>query len=177
MKTFISAIPIAVPQTRPAATLLSKISLFALLVFSMLTLPTHSAKAAEPFTEASVEEIMKVVAGHKGEIVILNVFASWCPPCVQEARTFAAFYKKFPPQKGVHLIGISLDDNKKDLSQFISDRNIKFPVFLAGQDFVDFYGVQSIPTLILFDKEGKVVEYVTGIASTDELTNFINKYN
>ncbi len=50
-------------------------------------------------------------------------------------------------------------------------------MYLAGQDFVDFYEIQTIPTLILFDKEGNVAEYAIGIASIDELTKFIDKYN
>ena len=148
-----------------------------LLVFCIFALQAQPLKAAEPFTEANLAEIQKAVEKHKGELVLLNIFASWCPPCVQEARTFAEFYKKYPPQKGVHLIGISLDDDKNELKKFISERNVKYPVYLAGQDFVDFYEVQTIPTLILFDKEGNVAEYAIGIASIDELTKFIDKYN
>ena len=156
---------------------ITRITLLSLLIIALFALQAQPVKAEEPFKEANLEEIQKAVAKYKGEIVLLNIFASWCPPCVQEARTFAEFYKKYPPQKGVHLIGISLDDDKRELKKFISERNVKYPVYLAGQDFVDFYEVQTIPTLILFDKEGNVAEYAIGIASIDELTKFIDKYN
>lgn len=154
-----------------------KVALFFLFTLCVFALQAQSVKAEEPFKEANLAEIQKAVANHKGELVLLNIFASWCPPCVQEARTFAEFYKKYPPQKGIHLIGISLDDDKNELKKFIAERNVKYPVYLAGQDFVDFYEIQTIPTLILFDKEGNVAEYAIGIASIDELTKFIDKYN
>ena len=152
---------------------LSKLSL-ALLLGLFLFAP--ELRAAEKFTPASMDEVAAIVDSHKGEVVVLNIFASWCPPCVQEASTFVQFYRQYPPSSGIHLYGISLDDNLDDLRKFINDYNTNFPVFHCGQDFVDYFEIQTIPTLIVFDREGSLVEYRIGIASLKELTDIMNKY-
>lgn len=134
------------------------------------------AQAKDKFEQATLKEVIQVVEKHKGEVVILNVFASWCPPCVQEAPTFVSFYKKYPPKTGVHLYGISLDDNPKELRKFITRRSINFPVYHCTQDFIDYFEIETIPTLLVFNREGNLVENLIGIASMNELTRIINKY-
>lgn len=155
--------------------ILPRLSVIAALFISICTF-TPEVKAAEKFTPATLEEVMQVVESHKGEVVVLNIFASWCPPCVQEAHTFVQFYQKYPPQSGVHLYGISLDDDISELRGFISNRSINFPVYHCGQDFVDHFEIETIPTLIVFDREGNLVEYRIGIASMKELTEIMGKY-
>ena len=154
---------------------LKKTALAIALSLSFLISQPYSANAQQ-YTTATIDEVLKVVEKHKGEVVLLNVFASWCPPCVQETKTFAQFYNKYPPKSGIYLIGVSLDEDVKELSRFISSKGISYPVYHCGQDFVDFFDVQTIPTLILFDREGKVAEYCIGIASMDELTKLVEKY-
>ena len=134
------------------------------------------AKAAEKYTPATLEQVMQVVKSHRGEVVVLNVFASWCPPCVQEAKTLTQFYQKYPPKSGIHLYGISLDDDLKELENFLSERNINFPVYHCGQDFVDNFEIETIPTLLVFDREGVLADYHLGIASMKELTDIMDKY-
>ena len=134
------------------------------------------AEAAKKYTPASLEEVMQVVKSHRGEVVILNVFASWCPPCVQEAKTLTQFYRKYPPESGIHLYGVSLDDDLNELEDFLADREINFPVYHCGQDFVDNFEIETIPTLIVFDREGTLADYHLGIASMKELTDIMDKY-
>ena len=148
----------------------------ALLMLSLLLMPAPQANAAEKFKPAGMDDIETLINSHHGDIVLLNVFASWCPPCAQEAKNFVQFYRSNPPSGGVHLYGISLDDNKAELKDFIDKKNLNFPIYLCGQDFVDFFEIQSIPTLIVIDRAGTLVEYRIGIASLNELNEIVAKY-
>lgn len=106
----------------------------------------------------------------------MSVFASWCPPCVKEAPVFVDFYTQYPPESGVQLVGISLDEDPKALTKFIRDKGIKYPVYLAGQDFIGYFDIQTIPTLIVVDRSGEVVEYLAGMATMKEIVKLIKKY-
>ncbi|MBQ4132470.1 MAG: TlpA family protein disulfide reductase [Desulfovibrionaceae bacterium] len=157
---------------RPARQLALFLAVFSAAMFLFAPHPL----AAEKFKTASIDDIGTLIESHEGEIVLLNIFASWCPPCAQEANNFVRFYHDNPPSSGVHLYGISLDDNKSDLSAFIDRKKLNFPVYNCGQDFVDFFEIQSIPTLIVIDRAGSLVEYRIGVASLKELNQIVEKY-
>lgn len=146
------------------------------VLFMALICFTSNAQAQEKFKTATIDDVMAVVQSHKGEVVILNVFASWCPPCVQEAPTFVEFYKKYPPKSGVHLYGISVDDDEKVLLNFIDERSLNFPVFHCGQDFVDYFRIETIPTLLVFDREGNLVDNRIGIVPMNDLIAIMDEY-
>lgn len=160
---------------------LFKPALAAILCFCFLTLLVFgpgvgNAQAKKPFTQASVEEISKAVQAYKGKVVVMSVFASWCPPCVEEAPVFVDFYAKYPPESGVQLLGISLDEDPAALTKFIHDKGIKYPVYLGGQDFISYFNIQTIPTLIVVDRSGEVVEYLAGMATVKEIVKLVKKY-
>lgn len=169
-------------KNRPACLVsLFKPVLPVILSFCLLTLLVFApsvakAQAQKPFTQASVEEISKDVKAYQGKVVVMSVFASWCPPCVEEAPVFVDFYAKYPPESGVQLLGISLDEDPAKLAKFIREKGIKYPVYLAGQDFIGYFDIQSIPTLIVVDRSGEVVEYLAGMATMKEIVKLVKKY-
>ena len=163
--------------SRPAkpTVFLSPASAAALILLALL-MCAFPAQAAEKYTPANMNEIESMVGRHKGDIILLNVFASWCPPCAQEAHNFVQFHRRYPQNSGVRLYGISLDEDTAELEAFLNKQNINFPVYHCGQDFVDYFEIESIPTLIVIDRAGSLVEYRIGIASLKELTDIVDKY-
>lgn len=110
---------------------------------------------------------------YKGKIVILDFWATWCPPCRKGIPDLISIQKKY--KKNVVVIGVSLDGDKtiKDVPKFIKDYKINYPIVYGDDKVVaDYGGIRSIPTSFMIDKKGNVADMQVGLV---EKEIFINK--
>ena len=92
----------------------------------------------------------------RGKIVLLEFWATWCGPCLREAPTVSAAYKKFH-ERGFEIIGISLDENKESLLNFTKARGITWPQYFDENKKVSQrFGIEGIPTMWLLNKQGMI---------------------
>jgi thiol-disulfide isomerase/thioredoxin len=98
-------------------------------------------------------------AAYKGKVLLIDFWATWCGPCVAEMPNVKNIYAKFHPQ-GFEIVGISLDQSRDRLDQYIKSNQIAWPQYFDGKwwnnDVAVRYGIKSIPTTILVDKAGKI---------------------
>ena len=111
------------------------------------------------FNLAGKEVKLSDYAG-KGKVVLVDFWASWCGPCRQAMPDLVATYQKYK-NKGLEIVGISLDSNKDAWAKATEDLKISWPQFsnLKGweEDCAVTYGVNSIPHTMLIDKDGKII--------------------
>lgn len=99
----------------------------------------------------------------KGKVVILDFWASWCPPCKMELPHFQALYDKYR-DKGLVVIGISVDRiSPAQIAAFTRANGMTYPVLVATQDVVDSYGgVRDLPTTFVISRKGRIIKKFVG---------------
>lgn len=108
----------------------------------------------------------------RGKYVLLDFWATWCPPCLAEIPHVKEIRKNYPAEK-LAIIGISSDNDSKKLTAFVKVKQMNWlHIYDKGSDIVQLYGIRAIPKLILINKDGKIV-YNNNIEGSDE--NMLSK--
>jgi thiol-disulfide isomerase/thioredoxin len=96
----------------------------------------------------------------RGKVVLVDFWATWCPPCRAEVPDVVATYKKYH-DKGFEVLGISLDQDEDAMRTFTQQNEMTWPQFFDGKGWdnkiASDFGIQSIPTMWLVGKDGKII--------------------
>ena len=102
-----------------------------------------------------------------GKVLVVNFWASWCAPCVEEAPSLNEFAKTFQ-NAGVVVLGISVDRNDQQFQNFVKRFNVSFPVARDPDENISYrYGTYKIPESYIIDRNGKVVRKYAGLPERD----------
>ena len=112
------------------------------------------------------------LSDYKGKAVILDFWATWCPPCRRGIPDLISMKDEFKDE--LVIIGISLDQpaTQKDLPAFIENYGINYPVVIGTMEVVTAYGnIQAIPTSFIIDKNGNIVNKHVGLVPKSQLVD------
>ncbi|MGB9730625.1 MULTISPECIES: TlpA family protein disulfide reductase [Calditerrivibrio] len=126
--------------------------------------------------DVGISEFDQILQEHKGKVILVNFFASWCPPCKAETPEFVETYNKLKDKNFV-IIAFSIDDDIQKARQFVADYKITYPVYHAKRELEQKMGVSSIPTNIFYDKNGNLHQAMVGAITADFLINTYETLN
>lgn len=125
--------------------------------------------SAPDFTVTDAEGNEVKLSDFIGKPVVLNFWASWCPPCKSEMPHFEAAYKDHEDIQFM-MVNTTSGDTKSDAEKLIEEEGYTFPVFydITG-NAANTYGTSSLPMTFFIDKEGNLVTYAVGMLSAENL--------
>ena len=110
----------------------------------------------------------------RGHPVIVDFWATWCPPCRKQIPELRDLYTRYHKSKGLEIIGVACDtiqgDNTSAIAPFIKKFRINYPILIASEPVVDSLGVEAIPTTLFVGADGKLVQKVLGAGKPGELS-------
>jgi peroxiredoxin len=151
---------------RPVALIVASVT------FLLVGIHSPAVELRKPAPEWQLNDVAgKVVklSDFKGKVIILDFWATWCPPCRQEIPGFVALQKKYA-DKGFTMVGVSLDrQGPSVVKPFMQRFAMNYPVVMGDDKTVaDYGGVPVIPTAFVIDRQGDVVAVHEGF--TDQAT-------
>jgi cytochrome c biogenesis protein CcmG/thiol:disulfide interchange protein DsbE len=123
------------------------------------------AGVAPDFTLKTLDNEELSLSGLRGKVVLLDFWATWCGPCRESIPHLVQLQKNYQ-EKGFQVIGLSVDKGDGSaVRNFVKSMGIPYPVVMTPEDVARNYGVSSLPTTFLIDKEGKIRDKMIGFSS------------
>ncbi len=135
------------------------------------------SKIAPDFTLLTHDGKEVKLSDYKGKVILLDFWATWCPPCVKSVPDLIAIHSEFEGEAVV--IGVSLDketNSDKDVAPFIEKFGINYPVVMGDKAIANAYGgVEAIPTMFVIDQKGNIVNKHIGFSEKSKYVAEIKK--
>ena len=138
----------------------------------LLALMVAAAQAAD-FKVTDTSGKTHSLSGYKGKWVLVNYWATWCPPCLEEIPDLIALYEN--KKNNLVVIGVAMDyRNAKQVTDFAEGLLVTYPIVLGTPEIVSQIGpVQGLPTTYLFNPEGKIVAQQVGLITRAAVESYI----
>ena len=117
------------------------------------------------------------LSGYKGKWVLVNYWATWCPPCLEEIPDLIALHEN--KKNNLVVIGVAMDyRTPKQVTEFADGLLVTYPIVLGTPQIVNQIGpLQGLPTTYLFNPEGKMVAQQVGAITREAVESYINSKN
>ena len=103
------------------------------------------------------------LSDYKGKVVLVNIWATWCPPCVDEMPSMEKLYRKFKEQN-FEILAVSIDESgRKAVAPFMKKNRLTFPALIDSDGTIkSAYRIAAIPESFIIDKQGVLVKKIVG---------------
>lgn len=146
---------------------------FYILLFVFICMGASYAQA-EDLQTLDQPALDKMLKDSHGKVVLLNVFATWCPPCKVEIPDLVDVRNDYSTDQLV-LIGLSVDEDGELVEPFMEETGINYPVYLASKSITNKFGINSVPHNIFFGKDGKMFFSEPGMIESNVLKKIIDE--
>lgn len=111
------------------------------------------------------------LAASRGDVVVLNFWASWCPPCRAEAPVLARAHERLEREGGARLVGLAMDARSLP---FASRLGMTYPQGLVTREIAEAYRVEMLPTTVVVGRDGRIVWSYVGELRESELNDVLD---
>lgn len=143
------------------------------LFLALMTLVVVGAQAAD-FKVTDTTGKTHTLSGYKGKWVLVNYWATWCPPCLEEIPDLISLHDS--KKNNLVVIGVAMDyKSPKQVTDFAEGLLVTYPIVLGTPKIVSQIGpMQGLPTTYLFNPEGKMVAHQVGALTRESVESFIS---
>jgi peroxiredoxin len=132
------------------------IVMLGLLTTTGLAASDLQGKLAPDFALKSASGENLRLSEYRGEVVMINFWATWCGPCRQEMPILDELYARYQ-RAGFHLLGVNIDDNQQQAMEMVDELGVSFPVLFDSRKEVSrLYAVEAMPVTLLLDRAGTI---------------------
>lgn len=132
------------------------------------TLIPSSVTISEDFLLQDLQGNTVEFGSLKNKVIFLNIWATWCPPCVAEMPGIQSLYDKVKGNKNIAFVMLSVDQNGMEkVKKFIAKKGYTFPVYLPAGSIPAAFQTQSIPTTFILSRDGAIATKHSGMADYD----------
>jgi thiol-disulfide isomerase/thioredoxin len=153
---------------------LRKISCIIFLGISFL-IACSPANAEQGVESIDYKELISEISAYKGKVVVVNFWATWCPPCRLEIPHLVRLRKEYDPEEML-VIGVSMDENKAAVRDFLQENSLNYPVFWGEGSVGQFFQVSGLPTTLVYDRDKVKVFAHVGYMDEEKLREVIQNH-
>lgn len=143
---------------------------FAALVFLFCA----TLAQAQTVEKINAQDLRQIIDSSKGRVLVINYWATWCAPCVQEFPGLIALRQRYP-ESDLHLVAISVDYNIRPVENFVKKREINFPVYLDNGEISEMLSIKSIPRTIIYSRSGEKILDHLGYISEESFIHVVDR--
>jgi cytochrome c biogenesis protein CcmG, thiol:disulfide interchange protein DsbE len=142
--------------------MLTTVAIVAFLAAVVAACGSSGGDKAQPLAGQTLNGVAFDLSAYRGKPVVVNFFASWCPPCNSEAPDLVAFARAHP---GTGFVGVDVNDKPADAQAFVSKYGLPYPIVYDPNGTVGgVWKVDAIPTTFFIDANGVVKDHIVGAA-------------
>ncbi|MBF0256136.1 MAG: TlpA family protein disulfide reductase [Gammaproteobacteria bacterium] len=148
------------------------------LLFLVLALLAFVTQANAAVLGTDLQGKQQDLSQYRGKWVVVNYWATWCPPCLKEMPELESFHNNHKAERAV-VVGINMENiSEERLRKFVGDQGVSFPIVPTKPASKSVFGkLDGMPTTYLIDPKGELVAKQEGGITANELENFINNHN
>lgn len=136
----------------------------------------NEGKQARDFTLETLDGSRVSLRDYAGQVVLINFWATWCPPCTAEMPSLEAAYQAHK-EEGFVVLGVNVEESRSAVEPFVAEMGVTFPVLLDEKGQVaKEYRTLGLPMSLLVDREGIIVVRHIGYLSEGQLQEYLDEH-